>query len=78
MNKKVLPDFFALYQIKKAETLTYNFSLTNDFTDINKLAEGFVLSNYNSLFRGNRNIENATSQVHTLRYFKYNMFNFET
>ena len=74
---KILPDFFALYQIKKAETLTYNFSLTNDFTDINKLAEGFVLSNYNSLFRGNRNIENATSQVHTLRYFKYNMFNFE-
>jgi hypothetical protein len=74
---KVLPDFFALYQIKKAETLTYNFSLTNDFTDINKLAEGFVLSNYNSLFSGNRLLENATSQVHSLRYFKYNMFNFE-
>ncbi|WP_333599811.1 carboxypeptidase-like regulatory domain-containing protein [Flavobacterium sp.] len=74
---KVLPDFFALYQIKKAETLTYNFSLTNDFTDINKLAEGYVLSNYNSLFSGNRYLENATSQVHSLRYFKYNMFNFE-
>ncbi|OCB75675.1 TonB-dependent receptor [Flavobacterium piscis] len=74
---KVLPDFFALYQIKKAETLTYNFSLTNDFTDINQLAAGFVLSDYSSLFRGNRLLENATSQVHTLRYFKYNMFNFE-
>lgn len=74
---KVLPDFFALYQIKKAETLTYNFSLTNDFTDINQLAAGFFLSDYSSLFRGNRLLENATSQVHTLRYFKYNMFNFE-
>jgi len=74
---KVLPDFFALYQIKKAETLTYNFSLTNDFTDINQLAAGYVLSDYSSLFRGNRLLENATSQVHTLRYFKYNMFNFE-
>lgn len=74
---KVLPDFFALYQIKKSETLTYNFSLTNDFTDINQLAEGYVLSNYSSLFRGNRTLENATSQVHSLRYFKYNMFNFE-
>ena len=74
---KVLPDFFALYQIKKAETLTYNFSLTNDFTDINQLAAGFVLSDYSSLFRGNRLLENATSQVHTLRYFNYNMFNFE-
>jgi len=74
---KVLPDFFALYQIKKSETLTYNFSLTNDFTDINQLAAGYVLSNYSSLFRGNRFLENATSQVHSLRYFKYNMFNFE-
>jgi hypothetical protein len=63
--------------MKKAETLTYNFSMTNDFTDINQLAEGSVLSSYNNLFRGNRMLENATSQVHALRYFKYNMFNFE-
>ncbi len=74
---KLLPDFYVLYQIKKAETLTYNFSLSNDFTDINRLAEGYVLSNYSSLFKGNRNLENAASQVHSLRYFKYNMFNFE-
>ncbi|MEP7094874.1 MAG: TonB-dependent receptor, partial [Flavobacterium sp.] len=74
---KVLPDFFALYQIKKSETLTYNFSLTNDFTDINQLAAGYVISDYSSLFRGDRFLENATSQVHSLRYFKYNMFNFE-
>ncbi|WP_091431370.1 TonB-dependent receptor [Flavobacterium degerlachei] len=74
---RVLPDVFALYQIKKAESLTYNFSLSNDFTDINKLAEGYVFSNYNSLFRGNRDLENSTSQVHSLRYFKYNMFHFE-
>ncbi|WP_264526184.1 carboxypeptidase-like regulatory domain-containing protein [Flavobacterium sp. N502536] len=74
---KVLPDFFALYQIKKSETLTYNFALSNDFTDINQLASGYVLSDYSSLFRGNRYLENATSQVHSLRYFKYNMFNFE-
>ena len=74
---RLLPDLFALYQIKKSESLTYNFSLSNDFTDINKLAEGYVFSNYNNLFRGNRALENATSQVHSLRYFKYNMFNFE-
>ncbi|MET0760692.1 MAG: carboxypeptidase-like regulatory domain-containing protein, partial [Flavobacterium sp.] len=47
---RVLPDVYALYQIKKAETLTYNYSITNDFTDINKLAEGYTFTNYNSLF----------------------------
>ncbi|MFD2908210.1 carboxypeptidase regulatory-like domain-containing protein [Flavobacterium ardleyense] len=80
-NKKsftrILPDVYALWQIKKSQTLTYNYSLTNNFTDINKLAEGYVFSNYNSLFSGNRNLENSTSQVHSLRFFKYNMFNFE-
>jgi CarboxypepD_reg-like domain len=74
---RLLPDFFALYQIKKSETLTYTFALNNDFTDINQLASGFILSNLNNLFQGNRELENATSQVHSLRFFKYNMFNFE-
>ena len=74
---QILPDIYALYQIKKSETLTYNYAFTNDFTDINRFAEGFVLNNYNSLFQGNRLLENATSQTHSLRYFKYNMFNFE-
>ena len=74
---RVLPDFYALYQIKKAETITYNFGLTNNFTDINKLAEGYVLNSYSSLSKGNRTLENSISQTHSLRYFKYNMFNFE-
>lgn len=74
---RVLPDFLALYQIKKAETLTYNYAMTNTFTDINRLTEGFVLNGFNSLSRGSRTLENATQQTHSLRYFKYNMFNFE-
>lgn len=74
---RILPDLYVLYQMKKAETLTYNFSLNNNFTDINKLAEGYVLNSYNSLSNGNRTLENSTSQSHSLRYFKYNMFNFE-
>jgi len=72
---RVLPDVYALYQIKKSETLTYNFSLQNDFTDISQLAEGNIFSSYNSLFRGQRDLENALSQTHSLRYFKFNMFN---
>lgn len=74
---RILPDFLAIYQIKKAESLTYNFSYNNNFSDINNLAEGFVLNNYNSLSKGNRMLENSIQQTHSLRYFKYNMFNFE-
>ncbi|WP_281336635.1 carboxypeptidase regulatory-like domain-containing protein [Flavobacterium eburneipallidum] len=74
---RVLPDLLAIYQIKKAESLTYNFSYTNSFTDINQLAEGLVFSNYNNLRKGSRTLENATARQHSLRYFKYNMYNLE-
>lgn len=74
---RVLPDFYALWQIKKSQSLTYNFSLTNNFTDIVKLAQGYVFSNYNSLYSGNRFLENSVSQVHSLRFFKFSMFNME-
>jgi len=74
---RVLPDVYALYQIKKAETLTYNYSINTDFTDINRFTAGYTFTNYNSLFQGNRYLENAMSESHSLRYFKYNMFNFE-
>ncbi|MFT3795137.1 carboxypeptidase regulatory-like domain-containing protein [Flavobacterium sp.] len=73
---RVLPDVYAIYQIKKSESLTYNYAMTTEFTDVSKLAEGYVLGSYNSLFRGNRLLENALVQTHSLRYFKYNMFNF--
>jgi hypothetical protein len=75
---RLLPDFLVLYQIKKAETLTYNFSYRNNFTDVNRLAEGFVFNNYNNLSNGNRALENAIAQTHSLAYVKYNMFNFES
>lgn len=72
---RILPDVYALYQIKKSESLTYNFNLQNDFTDIAQLAEGTIFSSYRSLFQGNRTLENALSQNHSLSYFKFNMFN---
>ncbi|MEZ4853595.1 carboxypeptidase regulatory-like domain-containing protein [Flavobacterium sp.] len=74
---RFLPDFYAKWQLKKSESLTYDFAITNNFTDIVKLAQGYVFSNYSSLFAGNRYLENALAQSHSLRYFKYSMFNFE-
>lgn len=73
---RILPDVYALYQIKKSERLLYTYTMTNEFSDISKYARGLVLNNYSSLFRGNRNLESATYQTHNLNYFRYVMFNF--
>lgn len=73
---RLLPDFFAQYQIKKSERLTYNYSMTTDFTDVTDFARGVVLNSYKSLFQGNRDLKNGLYQNHSMSYFKYNMFNF--
>ncbi|MFL9843042.1 carboxypeptidase regulatory-like domain-containing protein [Flavobacterium rhizosphaerae] len=73
---RLLPDVFAVYQFKNSERLQYTYNMTTEFTDVSNFARGLVLNNYSSLFRGNRNLENALYQNHNLNYFRYNMFNF--
>lgn len=75
---RVLPDVFAQYQIKKSESLTYTYRMNNVFSDINSFAVGFTFNNFNLLNRGNRFLENALQLSHSLRYFKYNLFNYTT
>ena len=74
---RLLPDFNMIYQIKKSESLTYNFGLTNNFTNINNYALGTIFNSYSSLFSGNRDLTNSIMQSHSLNYQKFNMFNFE-
>lgn len=72
----LLPDLNVLFEIKSSQNLTFNYAITNQYTDVNDYAEAFVFNNYNSLFRGNRNLENSLSHNVTLSYFSYNMFNY--
>lgn len=74
---RILPDFDVKYQIKKSQTLNYRFAFTNNFTDILNLVEGYVLQGYSSLYQGNRNLENSTSQTHSLYYSSFSMFNMQ-
>lgn len=72
----LLPDVFALWEIKKSESLRFNYSLSADYTDVNNFAEAYVFNDYNRLFRGNRLLENAISHSYNLTYFSFNLFNY--
>lgn len=72
----VLPDLFALWEIKKSESLRFNYALSAEYTDVNNFAEAYVFNNYNSLFRGNRFLENSLSHTYRLNYFNFNLFNY--
>ncbi len=71
-----LPDLNVIWEIKKSESLRFDYALSSEYTDVNNYAEAFVFNNYNRMFRGNRNLENALSQNYNLTYFSFNLFNY--
>jgi hypothetical protein len=72
----VLPDFFAKYDFKKSQSLTLDYKMTANFTDVNQVASGVILQNYNSLFTGNPYLDNAIYHNVSMRFFSFNLFNF--
>jgi len=73
---RLLPDFNARIQLKKSETLSFNYRMQTSFTNVNQLAEALVFNNYNSLFQGNKDLENSLSHNLNLNYYSFNMFNY--
>lgn len=73
-----LPDMFARWDLKKSENLTYNFNMRNGFNDVNSLVDGYIFTNFNSLARGNAQLENSLITSHRLNYSKYNLYNYTT
>ena len=73
---RLLPDFETRIQIKKGETLTLNYSMQNQFTDITKLARGLVLNSYNNIQYGEPELQNALSHNISLLYSSFNLFNY--
>jgi hypothetical protein len=73
---KILPDIYARLQFKSSESLRFNYSISSQFSDINDAAQGFIYSNYKSMYKGNRDLENSLNHKYSISYFSFSMFNF--
>jgi hypothetical protein len=73
---RLLPDFEARIQLKKSESITLNYRMQNQFTDVTRLAKGLVLNNYNSIQYGAPDLQNALSHNVSLLYSSFNLFNY--
>ena len=73
---RFLPDFETRIQIKKGESLTLNYRMQNQFTDVTRLAQGLVFNDYNSLQFGEPDLQNALSHNISLLYSSFNLFNY--
>jgi hypothetical protein len=73
---RVVPDLYANLQFKSSQSLRFTYDITNQFTDINNIAEGYLLSSYNALRRGSRDLEHALNHRYSLNFFSFSMFSF--
>ena len=68
------PEWLSELEFSKAETLFFNYKLTNEFPEIGRYANRFTLQNYNLVFKGNAILENQTFHSASLRYRKNNFY----
>ena len=73
---RLLPDFYANYQFKKTQSLRFRYTMSNQFTDVKRLAEGKIFNNYSSVYAGNRNLESAVYHNYSLNFFSFIMYNY--
>ncbi|WP_417859846.1 carboxypeptidase-like regulatory domain-containing protein [Winogradskyella sediminis] len=70
----LLPQFTTKVEFNNSEKLNFKYKLNARFPGINQLANNFVLSNFNSVYKGNNQLENQLYHSATLSYYKFSLF----
>ena len=75
-NKKtlLLPQFNTKIEFNSSEKINFRYSLNAHFPSINRLANNFMLSGFNSVFKGNTHLENQVYHTASLSYYKFSLF----
>jgi hypothetical protein len=69
-----LPQFTTKVEFNNSEKLNFRYRLNARFPGINQLANNFILSSFNSVFRGNNLLENQLYHTASLTYYKFSLF----
>ena len=70
----VLPDFYAKIEFTKSKKIQFNYNLKTSFSNTNKFANHFYLQSYNSVFRGNENLENNLFHSAKIYYRRFSLY----
>ncbi|WP_218843371.1 carboxypeptidase-like regulatory domain-containing protein [Winogradskyella wichelsiae] len=70
----VLPQFTTKVEFNNSEKLNFKYKLNARFPSINQLANNFILSNFNNVYRGNNQLENQLYHSASLTYYKFSLF----
>ena len=70
----VLPDFFAKIEFNKSKKITINYNLKTEFSDASTFANRFYLQSYNSVFKGNEDLENNLFHAARIYYSRFSLY----
>ncbi|HUH24993.1 MAG TPA: hypothetical protein VLY87_00060, partial [Flavobacterium sp.] len=70
----ILPQFTAKIEFNNSEKINFRYGLNARFPDIEQLANNFVLSSFNSVYKGNASLENQLYHSVNLNYSKFSLF----
>ena len=70
----VLPDFLMKIEFNKSKKIQLNYNLKTNFSNASKLVNRFYLQSYNSVFKGNKNLENELFHTARLRYSRFSLY----
>lgn len=70
----ILPKLDVDFNFSSSEKLKFKYGLNTQMPRVHQLADRFILSNFNSVFRGNNQLENERFHSATLSYYKFKMF----
>ncbi len=69
-----LPKLDIKVNFRSSEKLQFRYQFNARFPSAKYLADRFVLTNFNQVFKGNNQLENTLYHRFYLRYYKFNMF----
>ena len=70
----LLPEITTKIEIKKSEKITLKYNLVPQFSQAQQVANRYVLSNFNSIYQGNSNLENNLTHQASATYYKFNLY----
>ena len=70
----VLPDFYAKIEFNKSKKIQINYNLKTSFSDASRFANRFYLQSYNSVFRGNEQLENQLFHTARIYYSRFSLY----
>ena len=70
----ILPDFLAKIEFNKSKKININYSLKTSFSDASKFSNRFYLQSYNSVFKGNENVENNLYHTARIYYRRFSLY----